>query len=227
MQRLDALGQTIIAGMWLAALIQAALVIVVGATLPWQLSQLRDDPAGFLADLPVSVYLVALALLVVETATAAAFVSWLYRARSNVDLFAEAQPDWARWWSVVVWFIPVVNLALAPVVVADVARGSADEVAGPETTRLVGRVWRWWLIRLGQLVAGPAYQFVAVPYALSAATPYVSLDEHLVYLVASPVLGVILALAGASAGGRLVGAVNREQRGRLERAWPTRTTAPV
>jgi hypothetical protein len=213
--------------MWLAGLIQAALVIVVGNTLPWHLSRLWYDLPGFLGDVPIPVYVVALALIVVETATAAAFVSWLYRARSNVDLFGEAQPDWAPWWSVAVWFIPVVNLVLAPVVVADVASASADELVGRETTRLVQRVWRWWLVRLGQILIGPAWQFAVLPYAIAAAVPYTSLDEHLVYLTVSPIVGVILALAGASLGGRLVGGVTRDQRSRLERVAPMQFPASV
>ncbi|GAA1747037.1 DUF4328 domain-containing protein [Luedemannella helvata] len=50
------------------------------------------------------------------------FAIWLYRARHNLDAFPEAvarsRPAWALW----AWFLPIIDLALIPWVVADLAR---------------------------------------------------------------------------------------------------------
>jgi hypothetical protein len=79
--------------------------------------------------------------LVVAGASIAAFVLeviWLYRARRNLDAFPEASPQWAAGWTIGAWFIPIANLVLPALVIADVVRNSVR----PSRVRpVVAMVW--------------------------------------------------------------------------------------
>ncbi len=67
---------------------------------------------------------------------AAAFVTWLYRARRNAGRLGGALA-WAPGWAVGGWFIPVASLVIPYLVVQDVRRAS-----GP-TAQLAPVGW-WW-----------------------------------------------------------------------------------
>jgi hypothetical protein len=79
--------------------------------------------------------------LLVLAITIAAFVVeiiWLYRARKNVDAFVGAAPQWAVGWTIGAWFIPLANMVLPALVMADVARNSMRE---PRLRQTLGMVW--------------------------------------------------------------------------------------
>jgi hypothetical protein len=52
------------------------------------------------------------------------FVGWLYRVRRDLEERDSARLAWGWGWTVVGWLVPVANLVVPPVVVAEVARSS-------------------------------------------------------------------------------------------------------
>ena len=77
--------------------------------------------------------LVALAILLVAGAT---FLVWLYLARTGTDPDAADPPRWGAGWTIGAWFVPVANLVLPPIVVADLWRATTRRGPGP--------VPAWW-----------------------------------------------------------------------------------
>lgn len=117
----------------------------------WAVRQVASSGGGTPAAVATLVRLVLLALLVVTYLLAGVcFVVWLTRARLNLAAFADAMPRTPKWYPVAVWFIPVANLLTPPLIVTDVARGTAPR------TRLGGLVWTWWLLFLAGLMAAVA-----------------------------------------------------------------------
>jgi hypothetical protein len=214
MAPLGVLAQVTMAAFWAAALAQIVFWLIAGVGLPWTVS-ITDlwENANLLVLIFFSLAILAEAVAIVL------LIAWLYRARSNVDTLRDAEPEWSLMWTVVAWLIPVVNIVLPPVIIADVARCSTDEVAGRETTRQVNRVYTWWFLRVAGIVGAGAWQWWLVPTFLRAVLRYVSFDAGLVFALASPVAGVLLALAGAIVGSGMVGAISREQRQRVDRVW--------
>jgi hypothetical protein len=64
------------------------------------------------------------------------FLTWLYRARVNAEMIAAHPQRLSRGWTVGAWFVPLGNLVMPPMVVADVARAGAG--------RSSGLVAAWW-----------------------------------------------------------------------------------
>ena len=80
----------------------------------------------------------ALAVAGVSIAALVLEIIWLYRARKNLDAFPEASPQWAPGWTIGAWFIPVANLVLPALVIADVVRNSVR----PSRVRpVVAMIW--------------------------------------------------------------------------------------
>jgi hypothetical protein len=207
---LDQLAQITIAGLWLSALVEAAVWVLNGISLPWTVG--LAVPSW-----PVLVF--GLIAAIVELASLAVLIVWLYFARSNVDVLPGSQPDWSLGWTIGSWFTPILNLVLPAIVIADVARNSTDEIAGRETTRQVGRVYGWWALQFAQALGGLAWQAFLTPIVIAGVDRYLHFDHRLAFALASPFLGVVLALAGAYVGSQVVGGITREQRARLERVW--------
>src|SRR5262249_40750218 len=59
---------------------------------------------------------------VVRGVRAGSFLTCLVRARRTLDRLPQARPHWGWGWSIVGWLVPIVNLLLPPVVLAEVAR---------------------------------------------------------------------------------------------------------
>jgi hypothetical protein len=82
--------------------------------------------------------------------------AWLYRARANLDAFAEARPNWGRGWAIGAWFVPLANLWIVPSVFDDVVRGSVP--VGERRERVGGALRLWWgsslVTSFGQLCVG-------------------------------------------------------------------------
>jgi hypothetical protein len=49
---------------------------------------------------------------------------FLYRARVNLDALPEASPRWSTGWVIGAWLVPIANIVLAPLVLADIAKPS-------------------------------------------------------------------------------------------------------
>jgi hypothetical protein len=75
--------------------------------------------------------------------TAAAFMTWLHIARTNLDAQGQLGLRWAPGWTVGGWFIPFANLVIPVRVVGEVAARSEHELQ--DVNRIPGRVLRWWL----------------------------------------------------------------------------------
>jgi hypothetical protein len=90
-------------------------------------------------------------LCLIAVATAGCFLAWQYRARRNVDRLDDAATGWGWGWSVVAWLVPLFNLVLPAVVVAETARESFPATANASRRRATWLVWAWWVVLLGWL----------------------------------------------------------------------------
>ncbi|MCP9624776.1 DUF4328 domain-containing protein [Nocardia otitidiscaviarum] len=85
-----------------------------------------------------------------------AVMLWLRRARINTEtLNPDYRHRFARGWVIAGWIVPVANLFVPPLMVADVLRASS---AGRTSSRVVATWWTTWLTAHLTLVIG----FVAV-----------------------------------------------------------------
>ena len=139
------------------ALRTAAIVVVVGLAANLVLDlvdtvltplSISQTVRGTVAENdPLILATVGLALLQVAAfvATAAAFITWLYIARKNLDSWVQSRGLGAGW-AIGGWFIPIANLVIPPLVVNTVVRGSrmalGDNRRGAGSSVLV---WVWWL----------------------------------------------------------------------------------
>jgi hypothetical protein len=215
MEPADHFAQLAIAGLWIVALLNVITWVVVADHLPWRV----DGPLGILSGAPTVVILLLFFTAAAGLLSRAILIVWLYQARSNVDVFPDAEPEWRRWWVFAAWFIPIANIVLPYIVMADVARNSADEVAGRETAGLASRVWLWWTLGKLQGLVGGFWLWIGTPVLILGLDRYTTVNTHLVMMLVSPVFGIVFAVTGAYVGSRVVGGITREQRMRVERVW--------
>src|SRR6266508_1341940 len=97
-----------------------------------------------------------LALLAGSLVAGVWFLVWLYRARSNLGAFYDAYPRLSTGLVIGAWLLPVANLILPGMVVADTARESVPPAEPRRRRRLVALVWSWWTVYLLGVVAGIA-----------------------------------------------------------------------
>jgi hypothetical protein len=142
-----------------AAMVLIALVVVgdvLTSVSDWRMYLVvRDYLAGAgasTADLHAAAafaWLVSVPTILMVIAAGVMFTVWLWRARTNAELFAG--PDahrLSRGWVIGGWFCPVVNLWFPYRIVADIWRASAP--ARPVSGGLV-IAW-WWLLLAGTVV---------------------------------------------------------------------------
>jgi Domain of unknown function (DUF4328) len=103
------------------------------------------------ADDPLTVLTHGLAWLQLAAllATGAAFISWLYVARKNLDAWRIRGLRWGPGWAISAWIVPLANLVMPAAVMNTVLRGSRtppDETEAPQGHSPL--VWSWWLIYL-------------------------------------------------------------------------------
>jgi hypothetical protein len=122
----------------LAAVVAAGLFTVVRAlaTLVGLTSAEAPDAAETGGTDPMTVASLASGVLL-----GLVLLMWIYRARKNIDAFADAQPRWSLGWTVGAVFIPCANVVLVPVVLADVARASVVNPESGRARRLVALIW--------------------------------------------------------------------------------------
>src|SRR6266508_111508 len=87
------------------------------------------------------------------------FLVWLYRARANLGAFYDAHHRLPLGLAVGSWFLPVANLVLPGMVVADAARESVPPGDPRRRRRLVALVWSWWTVYVVATVAAFAGSF--------------------------------------------------------------------
>jgi hypothetical protein len=98
------------------------------------------DDGGVAADIRHAQYWIA---RFVALAACACFIVWSYRARRNVDRLPGSQPYWPTGFTIGAWFIPLANLVLPCLVVADIARNSVDprDTAGRRAMTALAAAW--------------------------------------------------------------------------------------
>lgn len=95
-------------------------------------------------------------LLIALAATAALFLTWLWRARTNAELINNAEHRLPRGWTIGGWFCPIVNLWFPRFVLDDIWRTSRPgvptdqhRVHGLEQSPLIRA---WWYALIGNWV---------------------------------------------------------------------------
>lgn len=96
---------------------------------------------------PTAKALISFGTLAAVAATGLMFLLWSARARNHLLLFKGEARSFTVGWVVGAWFIPVVNLILPALVIADLARGSTTEPA--VRRKLQALVWAWWICLIG------------------------------------------------------------------------------
>jgi hypothetical protein len=79
--------------------------------------------------------------LILAVVMGLALLVWLYRARTNLDAFADAAPRWSVGWTLGALFIPCANIVLVPVVLADLARWSVRDGSAARARRVIALIW--------------------------------------------------------------------------------------
>lgn len=162
---LCALAASLGAAAWLASEVwdRRTLVADLGAGLP------VSDEMLAAADDRVASAGVALAIAMVITAIA--LLTWMPRAYRNVGAWRAI--DYGVGWSVVGWFVPIVNLLRPAKIMVEIVEGS------PTTGRGSGLAWWWWITWLltgaggavvGIIDVGTTDDFVAREALMLAAT---------------------------------------------------------
>jgi hypothetical protein len=141
---------------------------------------------------------------------------WVYRATANARVLGWSRR--AAGPAAAVWFIPLANWVLPPLVVSAVARASGWRQSGL-------RVWSWWLawtVGGPALIAGTALTWPAeLTGILSKAADGATVDldragELLGYQIAGRLPGAVLLLAAAVLGIVVVHAVTTAQYDRFD-----------
>lgn len=129
----------------------------------------------------------ALVVLVVGGVT---FLVWLYRARVNVE-GSDVRQRLGTGWTVGAWFVPLANVVLPLMVVADVWRASA-----PVQQRGTGLVDAWWaavLLASGLGIAAALVRpFGADPVSAFRTAAVLNTVEAVVTVLAASLLVVVI-----------------------------------
>ncbi|MEV6478647.1 DUF4328 domain-containing protein [Streptomyces sp. NPDC051576] len=123
------------------------------------------------------------------TAAAVLFLLWLGRCRRNAEALAPGAVSASGVWTVVAWFIPVVNWWVPRRFVLEVERVSADVSGRPRKEALVNAWWTVW-------VAHSAVSVVAFSVGKGVAVPVLVVAEGLSLGAAVLVIGVVQHLTG-------------------------------
>lgn len=117
----------------------AAIIRVITANFVGWASYSVGGNLSELMDVTDTVIVLSLATFGALAVAGVLFLVWLYRVRINAETMTPEELRLSRGWTIGDWFVPIANLVLAPMVVADVWRASA-----PATRRRAGLVIAWW-----------------------------------------------------------------------------------
>ena len=144
--------------------------------------------------------------------TAVFFLAWLYRLRVNVRALGVRKLEFARRWSLLGFFVPVLNVVRPYQVIAEVWRASDPSVLDPFEWKSVEApqiLALWW----GTFVIAVTLEFAAFGFHLTAGEPaFKSLVASSVAIVAD-----LAAAVCASLGFFLVGRLTATQLAKRER----------
>jgi hypothetical protein len=75
----------------------------------------------------------------------ASFITWLFLARRNLDVWNQHDLAWGPGWAVFGWFVPLYNAFVPPVLMYTVVRGSRIALGeGDRASGAPALVWTWW-----------------------------------------------------------------------------------
>jgi hypothetical protein len=154
------LGTAISILVWLVALGQALFAASVWYThrvvKDYVEGSVRDPDRLDRADVIAGV--ASVGYILVGLAAGVVFIVWLWRVRSNAELFCAARHRRGRGWVIGGWFCPVVNLWFPKQIVDDVIAASDPrtpaQIPDLRGIRRNGLVLAWWLTWVAGLVTG-------------------------------------------------------------------------
>jgi hypothetical protein len=86
-------------------------------------------------------------LVVLSIALFVLVIIYFYRASLNTDLWTGDRKTWSTGWTIGAWFIPLGNLVLVPLVVAEIWRRSPEPESGSERRApSLAPVVVWWVL---------------------------------------------------------------------------------
>jgi hypothetical protein len=160
-------------GVHLAHLRELHLVLSAGGGNPQQLTTITS-----------ALRITQNAQLAIYALTAAFFLAWLYRLRINVRAFGVRKLAFARYWSLLGFFVPVLNVVRPYQVIAEIWRASDPAVLDPfewqalEPPQLLAL---WWAI----FVIAVTLQLAAFGFGLTAgALAFESIVASVVAIIA-------------------------------------------
>ncbi|MEV4533779.1 DUF4328 domain-containing protein [Asanoa sp. NPDC049518] len=152
-----------------------ALALAIVAVLCWMI-KISIDRSGYTGSLDTAstlervVDVAARAYGVLQLASLALTIIWLWRARKNLDAFPDAKPSIPAGWAIGGWFLPIANLFVPGRIMANAARESTHN-------RWVTRVAViWWIALLVTWIADR----VGNLWAENALYAYDTVDPQLV-----------------------------------------------
>jgi hypothetical protein len=119
----------------------SALIVTTTVVACMTMVPLIVDDNGVAADIRHAQYWIA---RFAALAAGACFIVWSYRARRNVDRLPGSQPYWPTGFTIGAWFIPLANLVLPCLVVADIARNSVDPRDTCGRRAMTALAAAWW-----------------------------------------------------------------------------------
>jgi tetrahydromethanopterin S-methyltransferase subunit G len=176
----------------------------------------RDDDVDLLNQAQLVATPFALAYLGCVLATAVVFITWLYRARKNLDAFPEATPTMKAGWAIGGWFIPFANLVIPCRVAASVARESLGGA---------GLAYSWWVVWLVANVVDRGLardngEFDALPTRINGPEDYQEYIHYYGNQVGRGIPGLLLEVVAGILLAILVIKVSRAQENRIAAGTP-------
>jgi hypothetical protein len=142
--------------------------------------------------------------VLVVAGTAAAFITWMFLARRNLERWEIGGLGWRPGWAIGGWFVPLANLVIPKLVMDAIWSGSELTPSdGYAFKRSSGLIWAWWL-----------------PLILDRVITVVVPDEE---VMLQAFLGTVLLCASAAAGIALVRRITSmqaERQAALDRSTP-------
>jgi hypothetical protein len=101
------------------------------------------------------------------------FLCWLYRARVNAEMLAGHPQRLGRGWTIGAWFVPLGNVVLPPMVVADIWRASSRRSSGLVAAWWTAVLSAWALDVYGMVIGGHS-KVAAVAFTIEAAVTLIA-----------------------------------------------------